>query len=68
MQRSAVYDLMVAKPHEPADARFTAEQFTLYRTGYSYALLMALKAMQAAAERHKARVRTRRLETRQARA
>jgi hypothetical protein len=68
MQQAAVYDLLTCLPHEPPDTRFTHVEFTLYRKGYEFALVMALKVMQAATERHKMRVRTRRLERKKAKA
>lgn len=64
MQQAAVYDLLTCRPHEPPGARYTAEEFVVYRTGYGFALTMALKVMAAAGERHKMRARTRRLEKR----
>lgn len=67
MMEQAVYDLMTAKPHEPTDARFTAEQFALYRQGYEAALAVALRALQAAERRFGTIERTKRLEARQAR-
>jgi hypothetical protein len=67
MMESAVYDLMVAKPHEPPDARFTSEQFALYRQGYETALLVALRALQAAERRFGLVERTKRLEAKRKR-
>jgi hypothetical protein len=61
MLQQAVYDLMVAPPHEPPDTRFTAEQFALYRAGYDYALVMALKVLKHAVTRFELRERTKRL-------
>jgi hypothetical protein len=61
MLQAAVYDLMVAPPHEPADARFTAAEFALYRQGYDYALVMALKVLKHAVARFELRERTKRL-------
>lgn len=68
MLQGALYDLMVAPPHEPADARFTAADFALYREGYDHALLVALKAIQSAAQRYELIERTKRLEARRKRA
>jgi len=62
-----VYDLMTCKPHEPPDARFTAEQFRLYREGYETALLVALRALQAAERRFELYERTKRLESKKKR-
>jgi hypothetical protein len=61
MLQQAVYDLTVAPPHEPADARFTAAEFALYREGYEHALLMAMKTMKHAVARFELRERTKRL-------
>ena len=58
---------MTCKPHEPPDARFTAEQFRLYREGYETALLVALRAMQAAERRFELYERTKRLEAKKKR-
>jgi hypothetical protein len=68
MQEAAVYDLLTCAPHEPPDARYTAAEFAVYRRGYEWALVMALKVMTAAGERHKIRIRTRRLEARKVKA
>lgn len=57
-----MYDLLVATPHVPDDAVFTAAEFALYRQGYHWALVMALRTLKAAEERHKLFARTRRLE------
>lgn len=62
MQQQAVYELIVAKPHEPADEHFTAAEFHLYRSGYDMALVMALRVMRAAEERYQLIVRTKRLD------
>lgn len=67
MLQEAVYDLLVAKPHEPENARFTAEEFVVYRQGYDLALVMALRVMQAAERRFALYKRTRRLEARRKR-
>ena len=61
MLQAAVYDLTVAPPHEPADRRFTNAEFALYREGYEYALLMAMKTMKHAVVRFELRERTKRL-------
>lgn len=61
MLQGAVYDLTVAMPHEPPDARFTNAEFDLYRQGYDYALVMAMKTMQHAVVRFEMRMRTKRL-------
>lgn len=62
--QQAVYELMTATPHEPPGARYTAEQFALYREGYDYALVMALRTLQAADLRFRLVERTKRLEAR----
>jgi len=67
MLQQAVYDLTVARPHEPADARFTAAEFALYRQGYDYALLIAMKTMNHAVARFELRERTKRLSARRRR-
>jgi hypothetical protein len=67
MQQSAVYDLLTAKPHEPDAARFTAEQFRVYREGYAMALTMALRVMELAGRRFALYTRTRQLESRRRR-
>lgn len=64
MLQEAVYDLLVARPHEPEDARFTAAEFAIHRAGYELALKMALRTMEGATTRYKLYVLTRRLETR----
>lgn len=53
---------MTVRPHEPPDARYTAQEFDLYRQGYDYALVMTLKTLKAAVERFELRERTKRLE------
>lgn len=65
MLQEAVYDLLVARPHEPDDARFTAAEFALYRAGYELALKMALRTMDGARARYKLYILTRRLATRE---
>lgn len=67
MQAAAVYDLAVAKPHEPDDARFTPEEFAVYREGYRMALVKALQAMEFAEHRFAIRLRTTRLEAKRKR-
>lgn len=67
MQQAAVYDLIVATPHVPADERFTAVEFHLYRSGYDMALVMALRVMHAAEERYQLIVRTKRLDAKRRR-
>lgn len=62
--QAGVYDLMVAKPHMPPDARYTPTQYYDYVRGYQWALRTTLLVMQATVERHKMRARTRRLEKR----
>jgi hypothetical protein len=64
MLTGAVYDLMVAPPHVADDARYTADEFRTYRAGYDWALVMALKTMQAAQERFYLFERTKRLDAR----
>jgi hypothetical protein len=59
-----VYDLMLAPPHEPPDARYTAEEFARYREGYDYALVIALRTLKAAEARFRMFERTKRLEAR----
>jgi hypothetical protein len=61
MLQAAVYDLMAAPPHEPPDARFTAAEFAVYRQGYDYALLMALRVLKHAVARFELKERTKRL-------
>jgi hypothetical protein len=68
MMQGAVYDLMVANPHEPDGARFTAADFALYREGYDKALETALRVLRAAGQRFELVDRTRRLEARKKRA
>lgn len=63
-----MYDLSVAKPHEPPDARFTPEEFAVYREGYQMALVKALQAIDYAGQRWKLRLRTTRLEEKRKRA
>lgn len=58
---------MTAKPHEPADERFTAAEFALYRKGYDMALVMALRAMKHAGARHKMAIDTKRLDAKRRR-
>lgn len=58
---------MVAPPHEPADERFTAAEFALYRKGYDMALVMALRVMKHAGARHKMVVDTKRLDAKRRR-
>lgn len=67
MLQAAVYDLSVAKPHEPADARFTPEEFAVYREGYQMALIKALQTMQHAEHRFAMRRRTVRLDNKRRR-
>jgi hypothetical protein len=67
MLHEAVADLLRCKPHEPADATFTVEQWDVYAAGYRMALVKALQTMQAAEERYRLYIRTRRLATRQKR-
>jgi hypothetical protein len=68
MQQAAVYELMVAKPHEPEGEHFTAPEFLLYRAGYDMALVMALRVMRAAEQRFQLIARTRRLDAARRRA
>jgi hypothetical protein len=58
---------MAAPPHVPHDARYTAEEFRTYRAGYDWALVIALRTMQAAEERFKMRERTKRLDAKRRR-
>jgi hypothetical protein len=67
MQQAAVYDLMVAPPHEPAGEHFTAVEFHLYRAGYDMALVMALRVMSAAERRYALIAQTKRIETKRRR-
>src|SRR5437868_15065643 len=67
MQRAAVYELMVAAPHVPDDVRYTAAEFALYRAGYDWALVMALRVMGAAVQRHELIARTKRIEAKRRR-
>lgn len=68
MQQQAVYDLLCARPHVPADVRHTETEFGLYRDGYTWALVMALRVMEAATTRYGLYVKTRRLEAKRRRA
>jgi hypothetical protein len=68
MQQASVYDLFVAPPHEPPGARFTPEEFELYRQGYTLALVKALQAMEHAGQRFQLRQRTTRLDAKRRRA
>lgn len=68
MQASAVYDLSVARPHEPPDTRFTPEEFAVYREGYQMALVKAVQAIEFAGQRWKLRLRTTRLDAKRKRA
>ena len=67
MLQQAVYDLMTATPHEPDGARYTPADFALYRAGYDYALVIALRTLQAAELRFELRERTTRLEAKRRR-
>ena len=67
MQREAVYDLMVAAPHDPPDDGFKGAEWDAYRAGYEWALVMALRTMDHAERRYRLYVNTRRLETRRKR-
>jgi hypothetical protein len=53
---------MVCRPHEPEGARFTPEQFAVYRQGYDVALVMALRVMDLADRRYRLATRTKQLE------
>ena len=55
---------MVSRPHEPAGARFTPEQFAVYRQGYDMALVMALRVMDLADRRYRLASQTRQLTAR----
>jgi hypothetical protein len=68
MQRAAVYDLMVAAPHVPADAHLTHVEFEQYRAGYDWALVTALRALDHAARRQELIVQTKRLDAKRRRA
>ncbi len=63
MQREAVYDLLVARPHEPPESRIEPADWDAYRTGYEWALIMALRTMDHAERRYKMYLATRRLDT-----
>lgn len=67
MQQAAVYDLMVAPTHVPPDAHFTSVEFHQYRAGYDWALVMALRVMNAAARRYELVVQTKRLDAKRRR-
>jgi len=67
MMQESVYDLCTCKPHEPPGRRFTNLEYDLYREGYQFGVLMALRVMEAARERHALYRRTRRLEARKKR-
>jgi hypothetical protein len=64
---SAVNDLMAARPHEPPDARFTPEEFALYREGYAEALRIVAVTLEAAVRRFDLVEKTKRLSERQKR-
>lgn len=66
MMQSAIYDLTVAMPHEPDDARFSAAEFAIYRGGYEKALEISLRVTRAAAQRFELIERTRRIDERKA--
>lgn len=64
MLQTVVYDLMVAPPHEPDNARFTHEEFMLYKQGYEMALKVVARTLDAAYKRYELIERTKRLNTR----
>ena len=61
--QAAVYDLCVAQPHVAADARYTRAEWAIYVEGYTMALQMALRVLEAGERRWSLYLRTRRLET-----
>lgn len=64
MLQAVVYDLMVAAPHEPKNARFTHDEFLLYKQGYDEALKIVARALEAAYHRYELIEKTRRLDRR----
>jgi hypothetical protein len=58
---SSVNDLMAAPPHEPPDARFTPEEFAVYREGYNEALRIVAVTLEAAVRRFDLVEKTKRL-------
>lgn len=63
-----MYDLLVAMPHVDADARYDAAEWAIYVAGYTMALTMALRVLDAGVARWSLYLRTRRLETKQRKA
>jgi hypothetical protein len=55
-----VFELLTARRHELPAERLTAEQRRMYWLGYDYALIIACRVLQAAAENHRAVARLRR--------
>jgi hypothetical protein len=64
----SVYELAVAEPHAPEDAKFTRADWRAYRRGYVFGLVMALRVMQLARERWQLRLEDRRRRRAEARA
>jgi hypothetical protein len=62
MQQAAVYDLLTCTPHVEGEALMPAAEFEVYRTGYTWALVMALRVMDAAERRYQLVRETKRLE------
>jgi hypothetical protein len=58
---SSVNDLMAAAPHEPPDARFSPEEFAVYREGYQEALRVVAVTLEAAVRRFDLVEKTKRL-------
>jgi hypothetical protein len=52
---------MAAAPHEPPDARFSPEEFAVYREGYQEALRVVAVTLEAAVRRFDLVEKTKRL-------
>lgn len=67
MLSATMADLMAAQPHEAPDRRYTAAEWELYLEGYDYALLIAMRALEATERRYELIERTKRLEAKRKR-
>lgn len=56
----AIMDLARARPHEPDGRRLSAADYRIYREGYYRGVVMSVRVAQAAIDRFRAAVRTRR--------
>lgn len=56
----SIRELTVARPHVHESARYTPEEFELYREGYSAGVVAAMKVAEAAVKRFQLGTRTRR--------